>query len=136
MKMIINKNLSIIESVTEEFFENTKINPIFNNEVWAEIRKRAAKQGIPIHGHFELTPRCNFDCKMCYVHLQKKQMNGIEEVSLNEWKKIISQAIDAGMIFASLSGGECLISPYFDEIYTYLHSKGIMITILTNGYLL
>lgn len=136
MEKLIHESSSIIDSIGEEVFEKNEINPLFNNEIWARIRKRAASQGIPIHGHFELTPICNFDCKMCYVHLQKEQMRGREELSLDEWKRIIDQAIDAGMIFASLSGGECLTSPYFNEIYTYLHSKGIIITILTNGYLL
>lgn len=136
MEKLIHESSSIIDSIDEEAFEKNEINPLFNNEIWARIRKQAAKQGVPIHGHFELTPRCNFDCKMCYVHLQKEQMHGIGELSLDEWKKIIDQAIDAGMIFTSLSGGECLISPYFNEIYTYLHSKGIIITLLTNGFLL
>lgn len=136
MEKLINESSSVIDSMGEEVFEKNEINPIFNNEIWARIRKRAASQGVPIHGHFELTPICNFDCKMCYVHLQKEQMCGRKELSLDEWKRIIDQAIDAGMIFASLSGGECMISPYFNEIYTYLHSKGIIITLLTNGYLL
>ena len=136
MEKLIHESSSIIDGIDEEFFEKNEINPLFNNEIWARIRKRAASQSIPIHGHFELTPICNFDCKMCYVHLQKDQMWGREELSLDEWKRIIDQAIDAGMIFASLSGGECLTSPYFNEIYTYLHSKGIIITLLTNGYLL
>lgn len=29
---------------------------------------RADTQGIPLSGTFELTPRCNFNCKMCYIH--------------------------------------------------------------------
>lgn len=37
----------------------------FYKSVW----KKAFEDGIPISGTFELTPRCNFDCKMCYVHL-------------------------------------------------------------------
>lgn len=24
--------------------------------------------GLPLSGTFELTARCNFDCKMCYIH--------------------------------------------------------------------
>ena len=63
-------------------------------------------------------------------------MKGVKELSFDEWKKIIDQALDEGMIFASLSGGECLTSPYFNEIYTYLHSRGVLITVLTNGYFL
>ena len=29
---------------------------------------KADKLGIPLSGTFELTPRCNLDCKMCYIH--------------------------------------------------------------------
>lgn len=136
MEESINDSYSIVENIDEDFIEINETNPVFNNEVWAAIRKQAARQGIPIHGHFELTPRCNFDCKMCYVHLQEGQMKGVKELSFDEWKKIIDQALDEGMIFASLSGGECLTSPYFNEIYTYLHSRGVLITVLTNGYFL
>ena len=32
---------------------------------------RAREKGVPINVQFELTPLCNFDCKMCYVHLDK-----------------------------------------------------------------
>lgn len=136
MENIIVENSSITESIIEKFAKSSTLNPVFNNEVWGEIRKRAAEYGVPVHGHFELTPRCNLDCKMCYVHLKKEQMNEKEELTLGDWKKIIDQAIEEGMIFASLSGGECLTSPCFDDIYTYLHSKGIIITVLTNGLLL
>lgn len=107
----------------------------YSDLFWGELRKQAAVDRIPIHGHFELTPRCNFDCKMCYVHLNEKQIDQ-PELTLSNWKTIIDDAIEAGMIFASLSGGECLLVPYFDELYLYLKSKGILVFILTNGYLL
>jgi radical SAM protein with 4Fe4S-binding SPASM domain len=63
-------------------------------------------------------------------------MKGTKELRFAEWRQIFDDAIDAGMIFASLSGGECLTHPDFDEIYLYLKSKGIIITVLTNGVLL
>ena len=89
------------------------------NGFWGDFSKQAAKNRIPIHGHFELTPRCNFSCKMCYIHLDPQQMSR-NEISLSDWIHIIDKAIDAGMVFASLSGGECFIVPYFDELYLYL----------------
>lgn len=107
----------------------------FLNEFWSAFSKQAAEDRIPIHGHFELTPRCNFDCKMCYIHLETQQMTG-SEIPLSDWFHIIDEAIDAGMVFASLSGGECLTVPYFDELYLYLKRRGILVFILTNGYLL
>ena len=102
------------------------------SEFWNSIDREAFQKRVPIHGHFEITPQCNLDCKMCYVHLNKTQMNNKHELTLDQWKKII----DGGMVFASISGGECLTSPYFDELYLYLNSKGVIIFILTNGVLL
>ena len=39
---------------------------------------KARDKGVPISGSFELTPLCNLDCRMCYVHLQKNQMQGAQ----------------------------------------------------------
>lgn len=101
------------------------------------ISLKARFNDIPVSGSFELTPLCNFDCKMCYVHLKPEQMSKGERVlQVDEWKKIIRQAVDAGMMYASLTGGECLTHPAFKEIYLYLVSLGIQPDVLTNGELL
>jgi len=97
---------------------------------------KARKRGIPIRGMFELTPLCNLNCKMCYVHLAKDQLGERELLTTQEWKSLIEQAIHAGMMEAMLTGGECLTYPGFDEIYLFLHSYGIRVGILTNGLLL
>ena len=40
------------------------------------------------------------------------------------------------MCSATLTGGECLAYPGFEEIYLYLHEMGCQAAVLTNGYLL
>ena len=97
---------------------------------------KARDKGIPISGSFELTPLCNLDCRMCYVHLNKEQMNGAQLLTVEQWKDIMQQAIDAGMMYARLTGGECLTYPGFRELYGFLHSKGIETAILSNGILM
>lgn len=97
---------------------------------------KARDKGIPISGSFELTPLCNLDCKMCYVHLQKEQMAGASLLTIDQWKSIMQQAIDGGMMYARLTGGECLTYPGFRELYSFLHSKGIETAILSNGLLM
>ena len=51
-----------------------------DNQLWYYVggyqENKAREKGIPLSGLFELTPFCNLDCKMCYVHLNKDQMNG------------------------------------------------------------
>ena len=101
------------------------------------ISLKARYRDIPVSGVFELTPLCNLDCKMCYVHLNANQLGeGERLLSVQAWKRIMRQAVDAGMLFATLTGGECLTYPGFREVYLYLVSMGIQPDILTNGRLL
>ena len=100
------------------------------------LDKKAREKGVPLHGQFELTPLCNFSCKMCYVHLTKDQMLERPLLTTDQWKEIIRQAWDSGMIMATLTGGECLTYPGFKEIYLYLRSLGCDVSVLTNGSLI
>ena len=97
---------------------------------------KAREKALPISGSFELTPLCNLDCKMCYVHLNKDQMAGASLLSVAQWKDIMQQAIDNGMMYARLTGGESLTYPGFKELYLFLREKGIETAVLTNGLLL
>lgn len=97
---------------------------------------KAREKGIPISGKFELTPLCNFGCKMCYVHLNANQLKGNSILPTDTWKKLMHQAWEAGMITATLSGGECLAYPGFDELYLYLQKLGCEVIVLTNAFLL
>ena len=35
---------------------------------------KAACNRMPLSGTFELTPRCNMNCRMCYIRLSEEQM--------------------------------------------------------------
>lgn len=97
---------------------------------------KAREKNRPISGSFELTPLCNFDCGMCYVHLKQGQLGDRQLLTTAQWQEIMRQAIEGGMMFASLTGGECLTYPGFRELYLYLRGRGIEVNILSNGALL
>ena len=99
------------------------------------LEEKARRELIPLNGQLELTPMCNLDCRMCYVHLLPEQMDR-PLLSVNEWKHLIDEAYERGLLQVNLTGGECLTYPGFDEVYLYLQSKGIQISVLTNGVLL
>lgn len=105
-------------------------------EVAKHLDLKAREKGVPISGKFELTPLCNFDCKMCYVHLNADQLKNSSVLPVDTWKRLMHEAWEAGMFVASLTGGECLAYPGFDELYLYLQSLGCEVHVLTNGYLL
>ena len=98
--------------------------------------QEAREKGIPLNGQFELTPLCNLDCRMCYTHLTKEQMHGVPLLTVDQWKQLMHEAWEAGMVRVNLTGGECLSYPGFKELYLYLHSLGCEIRVLTNGVLL
>ena len=100
--------------------------------------RKARERGFPMRGTFELTPLCNLDCKMCYVHMTSEQLATRRQsvLSTESWKRIMSQAIDAGMIDALLTGGEAMLHPGFDELYLHLVEHGIELNVKTNGLLL
>ena len=100
------------------------------------LDRKARAKGIPLTGQFELTPLCNFSCRMCYVHLNAEQLNGRKVLPVETWKDLMHQAWEAGMMHVTLSGGECLAYPGFDELYLYLQSLGCDVTVLTNAFLL
>ena len=60
----------------------------FYKAVW----EKAFAEGIPISGTFELTPRCNFNCKMCYVHLKEQDIPKYgREMTAKEWIRIAEE---------------------------------------------
>lgn len=97
---------------------------------------KARDKNVPISGSFELTPLCNLDCKMCYVHLHKDQMHGAELLPVETWKSIMRQAVDTGMMYARVTGGECLTYPGFKELFCYLADMGVETGVLSNGILM
>ena len=98
---------------------------------------RAAQKQIPISGTFELLPVCNLDCKMCYVRksmAEVKALGGLR--SADEWIALGRKAVDAGMLFLLLTGGEPFLYPEFRRLYTALHGMGLAIDINSNGTLI
>ena len=98
--------------------------------------QKASAAGVPLSGTFELTPVCNMDCKMCYVHTKSNAEFAETERNGDWWISIMEAACNRGMLFALITGGECLLHPDFRRIYTYLRSKGVYTSINTNGFLL
>ena len=99
------------------------------------MQEKTREADVPCSGNFELTPLCNLDCKMCYVHLQDPSVRH-QMLSGEQWLSLIQQAIDEGMMSALLTGGEAMTHPAFWDIYMYLINHGIKTTVKTNGILL
>lgn len=101
------------------------------------LHARGRRLGLPISGNFELTARCNFNCPMCYVHLNQEDLAAQgKELTTAQWIDLARQARDRGMIFALLTGGEPFVRKDFFEIYDAMREMGLMVSINTNGSML
>lgn len=98
--------------------------------------KKAFQTKTPVVMMFELTSRCNFDCKMCYVHNIDAKEVIPRELTTDQWIQIMDEAYEQGMLFAYLTGGECLLRHDFRELYLHLWKKGVRVSVFTNGSLL
>lgn len=104
----------------------------FYKAVW----EKAFADAIPISGTFELTPRCNFNCRMCYVHLPESQIQRHgRELTAKEWIQIAQEAKEAGTTWLCITGGEPLMHPEFEIIWRELTQMGFFITLQTNASL-
>lgn len=100
------------------------------------LHHRAAKEQIPVNLTLELTARCNFSCKMCYVHNTDCNRFAPEELTAAQWIEIASQAKASGALFLLLTGGEPFVRTDFCEIYEALAQMGFVLSLNTNLSLL
>jgi radical SAM protein with 4Fe4S-binding SPASM domain len=102
-----------------------------------ELHRRAATQRQPVNGTFELTDRCNLACRMCYVcQSPGNAARRAKELSAAAWLELARQAVDNGMVFLLLTGGEVFLRPDFFKIYIPLTRLGLILTLFTNGTLI
>ena len=88
----------------------------------------------PLTANFELTPVCNFNCEMCFIRMSRHETEAYGGIqSADRWIAIASQLQQMGTLFILLTGGEPMLHPEFDRIYTTLRSMGFIMTLNTNG---
>lgn len=101
------------------------------------LHRKAVAAGIPFSGTFELTPVCNMNCRMCYVRMSRQEQEAVRPLrSAEEWLSLGKTAVDAGMVYLLLTGGEPFLHPEFRQILAGLHEMGLMLTVNTNGTLI
>ena len=51
---------------------------------------KAVRGAVPISGTFELTSRCNFNCRLCYVHnMKNSEEPKKQELTAAQWLEIV-----------------------------------------------
>ena len=78
--------------------------------------------------------RCNLHCVHCYSDSANRAYDG--ELTTDEGKSLIDDLADFGIPVLLLSGGEPLIRPDLFELIAHARSRGVRLTLSTNGTLI
>jgi MoaA/NifB/PqqE/SkfB family radical SAM enzyme len=88
-----------------------------------------------------ITNHCNLRCQMCgqwseegYIRCNTESLK--HEMSLTDWQLVVDELAFHGISSLLLRGGEVFMRPDIIELMEYIHSKGMFISIDTNGTML
>lgn len=94
------------------------------------------KSKLP-HLDFELTERCNNNCIHCCINKSEFDDKCISaELSTEQVKAVLTQAVQLGCLQVRFTGGEPLLRPDFEEIYKFSYQNGMKVIVFTNGRLI
>ena len=75
---------------------------------------------------------CNFRCRQCFSKFGTEKLLPVED-----WKKIIDNCIaGADVTEFNIAGGEPMLYPGLTELVKYIRSKGVKVSLITNGSLM
>ena len=87
---------------------------------------------------FTITNACNLQCQMCgqwsregYMRSRRNLLR--EELGLADWKRLVDELAAHEIRSLLLRGGEVFLYPEIIPLLEYIHGKGILISIDTNG---
>jgi radical SAM protein with 4Fe4S-binding SPASM domain len=83
---------------------------------------------------WNITRQCNLKCIHCYSDSDARSYPG--ELNWEECTGVLDDLAQYGVPGVLLSGGEPMIHPKFYDLATYARSKGLRVTLSTNGTLI
>jgi radical SAM protein with 4Fe4S-binding SPASM domain len=83
---------------------------------------------------WNITRRCNLKCIHCYSDSDAREYPG--ELTWDQCRGVVDDLAQFGVPGVLLSGGEPLIHPRFLDLASYARSKGLRLTLSTNGTLI
>ena len=103
------------------------------NTFWQHIHQTARAKAFPLRVMFELTYRCNFRCRHCYVPKSYRKKG---ELRTKEIFSVLAQLKDIGCFYLGFTGGEPFIRKDILDILWFAKKKGFELIIYTNGSLI
>ncbi len=95
------------------------------------LRIQSEEKNILLSASIELTNRCCFRCPHCYM-----DSKALGYLPLSSFEGIVTELKNLGCVYLTITGGEALLHPEFEKMYLFAHSKGFIISVFSNGFLL
>lgn len=90
---------------------------------------------LPKSATLHVTNRCNLNCSYCY-NRATRETSLSEEISINQWRKILKDLFQCGVTNITVSGGEPLLRTDLIPLFHDYRLRGMNIQIITNATLL
>lgn len=97
--------------------------------IWNRIKRIYNKQ--PVACHLYVTDRCNLSCAYCTEY-----DNSAIDADLSTIKSWIDKIAETGCMRIGIQGGEPLLREDLPDIVRYIKSKGMSVSLATNGFLM
>ncbi len=94
-----------------------------------DLYARAAREAIPLEVAIELTHRCNFRCRHCYI----PDFEAPDLLTTGRVLELLEELAGVGTLRLSLTGGEPLLRPDWRTVARRARELGFQLTVLTNG---
>jgi MoaA/NifB/PqqE/SkfB family radical SAM enzyme len=94
--------------------------PADSSRTYVKIDRSGVRPRIPLEGSIELTYRCNYHCRHCWLWEPDTPRVQEKELSFDAIREIVEAARAMGCRTWSISGGEPMLRPDFPEIFEYI----------------
>lgn len=127
-RIMVNKYKAQEVLLEKKLLRDANASSIMTIRQMVELLK-LGDNSTPFSLRWELTNRCNLSCPFCYIHGHVAS----EDISLTIAKPYIDYLLANGLLFVTLTGGECTLNEDFLRIYVYLKEHGVLVKVFTNG---
>jgi len=89
----------------------------------------------PIGAKLELTYACNLRCGFCYTDSPRRTLQRTPELSDEDWRQVVGEALELGIVEAVVTGGEPFLRRELAlEVVETLAAADVGVTLNTNGW--
>lgn len=115
-----------------------------NSFTWGRLLWRAGRRPAraltepperPVGAKLEITYACNLRCGFCYTDSPRRTLQRTPELSDEQWREVVRQSLDLGIVEAVVTGGEPLLRRELTlRTVEELAGAGVGVTLNTNGW--